>query len=320
MDPPETMNPEKRLKASRVEKAKQQAGAAEEGRTPEEAEEIEELSELVQQQAEEIQAKEQQIELTAEVQKSLLPERMPDIAGFELAASYFAPEKAGGDYFDFLPLEREADHRPNPDGRWVVIVADAAGHGPSATVVMAMLHSLLHAFPGPHDEPGRIMEFINRQMCRKDLAGMFATAVLAILDPLQRCFHYSCAGHPPPLMRKARGGVVELAAGHGPGLAVKPEARFESQRLHLQPLDALLLYTDGLIEAPDASGAPFGIERLGHVFDEAGGSARQMVDVINRVVADYRGFEEQPDDKTFIVIRAREPAETRFPANEINLG
>jgi len=298
------MNPEKR-NASRAEKAKDRPGGPDADGSNEE---IQELSQLVEQQAEEIEAKEREIELTAEVQKSLLPEEMPEIAGFELWASYFAPEKAGGDYFDFLPLEREADHRPKPDGRWVVIIADAAGHGPSATVVMAMLHSLLHAFPGPHDEPGQIMEFINRQMCRKDLAGMFATGVLAILEPLQRNFHYSCAGHPPPLMRNAAGEVIDLACDHGPGLAVKPGARFESHRLHMQPRDALLLYTDGLIEAPDATGGAFGIERLRHVFSEAGGSPREMTDFINRVVAAHRGLEEQPDDKTFIVIRAGEPA------------
>jgi sigma-B regulation protein RsbU (phosphoserine phosphatase) len=109
-------------------------------------------------------------------------------------------------------------------------------------------------------------------------------------------------------MRNAAGEVTDLACDHGPGLAVKPGARFESHRLHMQPRDALLLYTDGLIEAPDATGGPFGIERLRHVFSEAGGSPREMADFINRVVAAHRGLEEQPDDKTFIVICAGEPA------------
>jgi sigma-B regulation protein RsbU (phosphoserine phosphatase) len=150
------------------------------------------------------------------------------------------------------------------------------------------------------------MRFINREMCKKDLAGMFATAALAILDPLQSDFQYSSAGHPPPLMRHATGSVVELASDQSPGLAITPDAQFVSHRLHLQPGDALLLYTDGLIEAVDETGRYFGIERLRHVFSEADGSPREMADFINRVVAAHRGLEEQPDDKTFIVIRARE--------------
>lgn len=272
----------------------------------ENTEEIQELSELVEKQAEEIEAKEQEIEMTAEVQKSLLPEEMPEIAGFDLSASYFAPAKAGGDYFDFLPLERDANHHPKPDGRWVVIIADAAGHGPAATVVMAMLHSLLHAFPGPHDAPEQIMHFINREMCKKDLASMFATAVLAILDPVRGEFHYSCAGHPSPLMRNAAGDVFELPRVRGRGLAIKPDTRFESRRLHLQPCDGLLLYTDGLIDGMDEKGRLFGLERLKHVFSEAGGPSRQTVDFIKRAAATHRGSEEQHDDQTFIVIQAHE--------------
>ena len=87
------------------------------------AEAVEALSELVEEQsreiedqAREIESREQEIELTAEVQKSLLPEEMPEIEGFELSACCFAPEGAGGDYFDFLPLERDEERRPKPGG------------------------------------------------------------------------------------------------------------------------------------------------------------------------------------------------------------
>jgi phosphoserine phosphatase RsbU/P len=297
------MNPENNYRTSQAPKLKGGSGGP---NGNENAEEIQELSELVEKQAEEIEAKEQEIEMTAEVQKSLLPDKMPEIAGFDLSASYFAPEKAGGDYFDFLPLERDANHHPKPDGRWVVIIADAAGHGPAATVVVAMLHSLLYAFPGPHDAPEQILHFINGEMCTKDLASMFATAVLAILDPSRGEFHYSCAGHPSPLMRNAAGDVFELPRVRGRALAIKPDIRFESRRLHLQPCDALLLYTDGLIDGLDAKGRPFGLERLKHVFGGAVGTSRQRVDRINRAVAIHRGSDEQLDDQTFIVIQACE--------------
>ena len=87
---------------------------------------------------------ERELKVVADIQRSLLPKTMPTIPGLGLAAHYQTSQWAGGDYYDFFPL---------PDGRWGILIADVSGHGTPAAVMMAILHSLAHTFPGPPDPP-----------------------------------------------------------------------------------------------------------------------------------------------------------------------
>lgn len=267
------------------------------------ATEVQELRKQVEQQAREIEAKEQQIERIAEIQESLLPERTPRIDGMNLAASHVAPGGAGGDYFDFLALEFSADHSPKSDGRWLVVVADATGHGPASAVIMAMLHSILHAYPGPHDDPGEVLAFMNRQMCQNDRTGLYATAVLGVLDPLARSFGYAVAGHHAPLLSTPGRGVAKLAVGDGPPLGVDPDAVFASHLCRLAPAETLVIYTDGAIEAQDEAGRQFGLERLLATLRAASGTPREILASVNRAVAAHRRLHELVDDKTLVAIQ-----------------
>ena len=156
----------------------------------------------VEQLEEEVDAKDREIDQIADIQQSLLPDKTPVIAGVQLAASYVAPERAGGDYYDFLPLSTQKNGSPDAAEPWLIIVADATGHGPSAAVVMAMVHSILHAHPEPEDDPGRILTFINEQMVSKELKQSFVTGLLAVLNPTERTFSFARAGHPSPLLRE----------------------------------------------------------------------------------------------------------------------
>ena len=98
---------------------------------------------------------ERELNLVAQIQRLLLPQVLPKIPGFELAAYYRTSQWAGGDYYDFFPL---------PDGRWGILIADVSGHGTPAAVMMAITHSLAHSLPGPADPPASLLGHVNRQL------------------------------------------------------------------------------------------------------------------------------------------------------------
>ncbi len=99
--------------------------------------------------------------LYADIQRSLLPKTIPTIPGLGLAAHYQTSQWAGGDYYDFFPLT---------DGRWGIMIADVSGHGTPAAVMMAITHSIAHAYPGPPDPPAAMLEHVN-QRARDPLHG-----------------------------------------------------------------------------------------------------------------------------------------------------
>src|SRR5262249_57017617 len=116
----------------------------------------------------------------------------PQVEGLELSAFYATCERAGGDYYDVLPLAAD---------QWGLFVADVSGHGTPAAVVMAMLHTLLHAYPGQAQGPAEVFAHLNRHLLAVAPDGMFATAFYGIYSAPRRLLRYSLAGHPPPRLR-----------------------------------------------------------------------------------------------------------------------
>jgi sigma-B regulation protein RsbU (phosphoserine phosphatase) len=194
----------------------------------------------------------QEMQAVGRMQRHLLPGELPRIEGLELGASYVTCNRAGGDYYDVLPL---------PDGRWGLFVADVSGHGTAAAVVMTMLHTLLHADPGPPAAPADVLARLNRHLLAVAPEGTFVTAFYGVYDPPRRRLTYVCAGHPPPRLRRRRG----IQGVNGPlalPLGVAPEENWREQELVLAPGDVLLLYTDGVTDGTNEAGEPFGRERL----------------------------------------------------------
>ncbi|UCD32838.1 MAG: response regulator, partial [Desulfobacterales bacterium] len=146
---------------------------------------------------------EHELEVVSEVQRRLLPKRLPEIEGFRLAVHYETSKYAGGDYYDIIKM---------PDNQWGFIVADAEGHSTPAAVLMAMTCSLLHSYNGTPDDPGDVLTHINQTLC-KVADPSFVTALYAVFDANQCTLRFSRAGHPPPMVyRRAENNSVELAS------------------------------------------------------------------------------------------------------------
>jgi len=228
------------------------------------------------------------------MQRDILPATLPCGNGATFSAYYRTSLYAGGDYYDVLRL---------PDGQFGVIVADVSGHGAPAAIVMAMLRAAVHAFPGFACDPAEMVRYLNRHFEFLWESPMFATALCALVDPVDRGVTIACAGHPPPLL--LRGGRVDAF----PVQATLPILMMDlpsvpEVRQQMQPGDRVLFYTDGVTERHDPGDDMYDFPRLMEVFGRT--SALPPDEQIAAIVADLDAFgrEREPDDDQTLLLMA----------------
>lgn len=239
----------------------------------------------------------EQLALAREIQQRFLPSDLPPTPGLEvMARSLFCLEVAG-DYYDVVPL---------PDGRTVLAVGDVSGKGAGAAMLMANLQASLRTSVRVGGRLEEIVAGINQLICGNTGDEQFITFFVGVFDPGTGRFFYVNAGHNPPLVIRAAGGVERLES-TGLLLGVLPDAAYERAELVLERDDLLLLYTDGVSEALDGREEEFGEERLAalarrHVDSPPG----ELVGLIEREVARFQGREGFADDFTLLVGRVGE--------------
>ncbi len=175
------------------------------------------------------------------LQSAVMPTIGAQIPGMDIAVCYEpadAVRGVGGDWYDVMPL---------PSGATFLGVGDVIGHGLPAVEDMAQLRSAARAMAVQGLRPARLLAELNG-FTRYATNGRFATMTVTIFDPLTGSLAYASAGHPPALLRRSDGTVVELRAGHGPVLGPVRDATYTEDVLTIAPGDALVMYTDGLIE------------------------------------------------------------------------
>ena len=232
-----------------------------------------------------------ELEVARELQRELLPRLAPTVPGYEFAFSYRTANTIGGDYYDFLPLE---------DGRVVLVMGDASGHGIAAGLLMAIANSALKLGFDADPDPVAVASQVNRALCRTGGRRAFMTLFCGVLEPRTGRIGFVCAGHPFPLLLRADGGIDELGSGSLP-LGIRTELDLERHEAVLDPGATLLMYTDGVVESLNPEGESFGFERLRHELVR-GGSARAVHD---RIVSELDGFRrEEPvaDDVSLVVV------------------
>lgn len=138
-----------------------------------------------------------EVDNIAALQRALLPPEPGPGWGLDIASYWKTYDRAGGDYYDFIPLIAEDGY-----SRLLLFISDASGHGPSSAVIIAMLHIILRSLQ-ESARPSLILEEINTRLFEQQISHMFVTAWLGIYDPANRELGYASAGHPPPLLRNA---------------------------------------------------------------------------------------------------------------------
>ena len=228
------------------------------------------------------------------LQRALVPREPPPVRGFKIATHYLPARRAGGDYYDFLP---------QPSGPCAVLVADVAGHGPGAAVVMAMMRAILHTFPTAIVLPEPVMKYLNDHLCRSIMHDQFATAVLGLFSADGRIQAVS-AGHEPPLLFEARTSEVRaVEIDGGLPLGVVSDIRLARANLEMRSGDVILIYTDGVPDTRNPDGETFGLDRLtGILRGHAAAGAAAVRDAVVREVQAMAAGRPPDDDQTLVVI------------------
>jgi sigma-B regulation protein RsbU (phosphoserine phosphatase) len=256
------------------------------------------LLEIVQREIEEAQAskrrdakQQREFEDARLIQRGLLPAAMPQAAGVQLASSWQPANGVGGDCFDALTFG---------GGGVGLTIADVAGKGVPAALLMSNLQAAVRAFAQEGTAPGSVCTSVNRLLCRNMASGRFVTFCYVRIDTAARRLTYANAGHNPPLLIRRSGSVDQLAPS-GTVLGVFAESAYEQGDFAIAPGDRLVLYTDGITEGRNAAGDEFGEDRLADAASRHRAlPAEEMLAAILRDVEAFNGGKYE-DDATLIV-------------------
>ncbi len=236
----------------------------------------------------------QQKQFADTMQRSLLPRSRPQVPGLDVGQVYESSARmdVGGDVFDFLEL---------PEGRLAVVLGDVTGHGVEATADMAMAKFVFRSLAREHPRPGDLLAAANDVVCDEIAPGKFITMVAVVVDPASGEVVCAGAGHPPPRIVLPNGQVEALDA-QGLVLGVEPSQEYAEVTAELPIGAAVVLYTDGVLEARRA-GELYGMERLDAVL--ARRHALSASELAVAVVDDCRAFGggELQDDVAVVVIK-----------------
>jgi serine phosphatase RsbU (regulator of sigma subunit) len=238
----------------------------------------------------------QELAVAGRIQAGLLPETVPALPGWQLAAVLEPARETSGDFYDFVHL---------PGGRLALVVADVADKGAGAALYMALTRTLLRAALLQHPTaPARALAAANERILADTHTDMFVTLFCGILDAETGSLVYANAGQNPPYLL-AFGQAKPLQA-TGIALGVLGSADWDEAHCVLSAGETLLLYTDGVIDAQGADQQPFGLERLlDTIRSYDGGSAQGLQETILSAIHDFVGAAPPFDDLTLVVL-ARE--------------
>jgi len=236
---------------------------------------------------------EKELQMAQAIQRDLLPSRLPTLPGYEISAEWRTAREVAGDFYDCLPVD---------DGLGVVI-ADVSDKGAPAAIFMAMARSLIRSAILTTRTPEAALRQTNTTLLQDIESGMFVTVYYALLHPGGRVVGVN-AGHNRPLLWRASQGTHEFLPRGGRPLGWFDDLPLQAVEYQLAAGDVLVLYTDGLTEAENVAGEPFGEARLIEAVRAcADRPASAIKERLIAAVEDFRGAAPPFDDTTLVVIR-----------------
>ena len=240
---------------------------------------------------------EAELKIARDLQRNILPRLKPQLAGLDFGMLIEPMTSVGGDFFDFIELDRE---------RVGLVVGDVSDHGVPAAIFMALTYSLLRAEAFRAASPGEALQAVNLQLLDMNASGMFVTVLYGVINRTTRDFQFARAGHDLPLILNARREIISLTAGKGQLLGLFPNPLIDEQHLTL-PADCLvMMYTDGVTEAMDSTGELFGEERLRTVlYAGRNPTAQAACEAVLAEVREFSDYAAQRDDITLIALQVK---------------
>jgi sigma-B regulation protein RsbU (phosphoserine phosphatase) len=235
---------------------------------------------------------EQDVAEARAIQQGFLPKTIPQQAGYEIAGAWQPAQSVGGDYYDVLEFE---------DASLGLCIADVAGKGLPAALLMSNLQAAVRGLASPSLSPDGLCARLNSLVCHNTGSDRFITFFYAHLDGPSRMLRYANAGHNAPILLRCDGSHQRLHDGGGV-LGVFPNQKFTTGSVQLAPGDRVLLFTDGVTEAYDAEGEEFGDARLLQLLEEHGAAAASALQ--QKILAAAAEFSRGHwhDDATLLVL------------------
>jgi serine phosphatase RsbU (regulator of sigma subunit) len=237
-----------------------------------------------------------ELEVARRIQQTFLPAASPQIPGFDIAGVNISSVEVGGDYYDFIEII---------PGQIGVAIADVAGKGVPAALIMATFRASLLAEIRNNYALRSIMQKVNHLLCERNDQSRFVTALYGVLDTRNRIFTFCNAGHNPGILRRADGTVILLKDG-GTALGLFEDSAFEERALGLMAGDVIVLYTDGVTDMVGRDQTMFELPRLIKlVHDHAHESAQAIMGAIRTALDGFADPAEPVDDVTLVVVCVR---------------
>ena len=246
-----------------------------------------------------------EIDAANRIQAALLPQGSPDLAGASVASHYRAATEIGGDYFDFLRL---------PTGEIGIAFGDVAGHGLTSGIVMAMAKSALLVQVDNDPSPRAVLEVLNDIVMKTAPKRMMMTFFFGLLDPPSQTLRFSSAGHLDPYVFRKSSATLQPLSSWGFPLGIRRRETFREHVVSFESGDRIILYSDGLIEAVDDDGEPFGFERFEKSILSSGHlSADEIKKSLLAAIRKFTRNRPPEDDQTLVVVAFDEPAAMLLP-------
>ena len=239
---------------------------------------------------------ERDLEAARLTQQSLIPQKLPALEGWDVAAVYRPVIQVGGDIYGWLRMA---------DGRTLFWIADATGHGASAALLTTLAKLLFQHGTGEHTKPAEIMRAVNNDFRSIFGARSFMTAMCVALDPKTGCATIVGAGHPPLLVAR-QNGETEALPSSAPPLGLVERSEFTASEVRLEKGDAFLLYTDGLFGAERANAPRLTPAKLAAILQPAGRTAQALLATVIEQAESLTGTKSLPDDVAAIAVKRAE--------------
>lgn len=241
---------------------------------------------------------ERELSVARRIQQSILPRHIPRISGLECGAIIESARQVGGDFFDFIPLEK---------GKCAVVVGDVTDKGVPAAIFMALTRSLIRAKVTASSTPAQVLQRVNRLLIQIQEGSMFATVLFAICDTNSRNISFGRAGHELPLIYYPTGERVNLSPASGQPIGLFDKPIIDEQSIPFPPGSTMIMYTDGATDAMNEDGELFGSKRLIDTIHRDILSIPQSIcDHLFNRIQEFQGNQSQSDDITLVAIRATE--------------
>ena len=224
-----------------------------------------------------------------QVQLHFLPQRPPEVPGYDFFDYYLAADEVGGDYFGYVPLA---------DGRLALAVGDVEGKGVAAALLMAQLCAEVRFCLTTSKSPAAAVEQLNRSLSAENLGYRFITFVLCVLDPRTHTLTIVNAGHMPPLRRLGKSRTVEELGVDDGGLPLgcDLEKGYRQTEIKLEPGDAVVVYTDGISEAMNPAGELFGSAAIRRELARSSAQLEQLGENLLHAIESFVQDQKQNDD------------------------